>query len=110
MIRILQLTTYDEDEWMTDDLTVMRQKLNSFEIKLRAAFDWLDDRHRVRGGVGEKAMRNALYDSIAFADRLDDENRGIQKNSMFIKNHLEHLCVSIDENNVCYNSSFIFCN
>jgi vinculin len=27
MIRILQLTTYDEDEWMSDDLTIMKQKL-----------------------------------------------------------------------------------
>jgi vinculin len=27
MVRILQLTTYDEDEWMSDDLTYMKQKL-----------------------------------------------------------------------------------
>ena len=27
IIRILQLTTYDEDEWMSDDLTIMKQKL-----------------------------------------------------------------------------------
>ena len=27
MIRILELTTYDEDEWMNDDLTLIRQKL-----------------------------------------------------------------------------------
>jgi vinculin len=27
IVRILQLTTYDEDEWMSDDLTYMKQKL-----------------------------------------------------------------------------------
>lgn len=27
IVRLLQLTTYDEDEWMNDDLTIMRQKL-----------------------------------------------------------------------------------
>jgi vinculin len=32
MVRILQLTTYDEDEWMSDDLTLMKQKLVCFCI------------------------------------------------------------------------------
>lgn len=27
IIRILQLTVYDEDEWMCDDVTAMRQKI-----------------------------------------------------------------------------------
>lgn len=30
IIRILQLTTYDEDEWMSDDLTIIKQKLVGF--------------------------------------------------------------------------------
>lgn len=29
IIRILQLTTYDEDEWLNDDLTIMKQRLVS---------------------------------------------------------------------------------
>jgi vinculin len=31
IIRILQLTTYDEDEWLNDDLTIMKQRLVCFE-------------------------------------------------------------------------------
>ena len=27
IIRILQLTTYDEDEWLNDDITIMKQLL-----------------------------------------------------------------------------------
>lgn len=69
IIRILQLTTYDEDEWMGDDLTIRRQKLNNFETKLKTAFNWLADDNRLRGGFEEKAIRDALFDARAFADR-----------------------------------------
>ena len=43
MIRILQLTTYDEDEWMSDDLTIMKQKLVNIcsLIKAQAKFIYL---------------------------------------------------------------------
>ena len=43
MIRILQLTTYDEDEWMSDDLTIMKQKLVNIcsLIKAQAKFNYL---------------------------------------------------------------------
>ena len=40
-IRVLQLTTYDEDEWDTDNLTVMRKTLNAIDNKLQSALDWL---------------------------------------------------------------------
>lgn len=41
IIRVLQLTTYDEDEWDSDNLTVLRKTQNFIESKSQAAYDWL---------------------------------------------------------------------
>lgn len=41
IIRVLQLTTYDEEEWDADNLTVMKKGLNAFQSKQQAAHDWL---------------------------------------------------------------------
>lgn len=41
IIRVLQLTTYDEDEWDVDNLTVMKKAHNAIQSKIRAARDWL---------------------------------------------------------------------
>lgn len=41
IIRVLQLTTYDEDEWEADNITVMRKALNIIEGKVNTAHDWL---------------------------------------------------------------------
>ena len=43
IIRVLQLTTYDEDEWDADVLTVMRRAENAIGAKMQAATDWLQD-------------------------------------------------------------------
>ena len=42
IIRVLQLTTYDEDEWDADQLTAMKRAYNALESKLQAAHDWLE--------------------------------------------------------------------
>lgn len=42
IIRVLQLTTYDEDEWDADQLTAMKRACNALESKLQAAIDWLE--------------------------------------------------------------------
>ena len=41
IIRVLQLTTYDEDEWDTDNLTVMKKTQNLIESNVQNAHDWL---------------------------------------------------------------------
>ena len=41
VIRVLQLTTYDEDEWNSDNVTVMRKAVNAIENDLRNAHDWI---------------------------------------------------------------------
>ena len=43
IIRVLQLTTYDEDEWEADLLTVIKKAENAIGPKLQAANDWLQD-------------------------------------------------------------------
>jgi vinculin len=42
IIRVLQLTTYDEDEWDADNLTVMKKANNAIQSKIRTAKDWLE--------------------------------------------------------------------
>ena len=42
IIRVLQLTTYDEEEWDADNLTVMKKAQNAIEGKVQAAHDWLE--------------------------------------------------------------------
>lgn len=42
IIRVLQLTTYDEDEWDADQLTAMKRACNALDSKMQAAVDWLE--------------------------------------------------------------------
>uniref|UniRef100_A0AC35U531 Vinculin n=1 Tax=Rhabditophanes sp. KR3021 TaxID=114890 RepID=A0AC35U531_9BILA len=57
IIRVLQLTTYDEDEWDSDNVTAMRKALSAAQCLLTAALDWLGDSRARPGAVGEKAIR-----------------------------------------------------
>ena len=41
IIRVLQLTAYDEDEWDADNLTGMKRALTVIDSKMQAAHDWL---------------------------------------------------------------------
>ena len=53
IIRVLQLTTYDEDEWDADVLTAMRRAENAIAAKMQAATDWLQDPLvRLAAGLG----------------------------------------------------------
>lgn len=42
IIRVLQLTTYDEDEWDADNLTVMKKAISTIQSKLRTARDFIE--------------------------------------------------------------------
>lgn len=42
IIRVLQLTTYDEDEWEADQLTGMKRANNAIQSKMRTAKDWVE--------------------------------------------------------------------
>ena len=69
IIRVLQLTTYDEDEWDSDNLTVMKKNQGIIEGKMSAAHDWLNDPNALLGGVGEKSIRQILNHALKVADR-----------------------------------------
>ncbi|KRZ20469.1 Vinculin, partial [Trichinella pseudospiralis] len=77
VIRVLQLTTYDEDEWNEDDLIVMKKALSAIESLLQAALDWLGDPRALRGGVGEKSLRRILVYAERIADRALPEDASL---------------------------------
>ncbi|XP_035828646.1 vinculin [Aplysia californica] len=69
IIRVLQLTTYDEEEWDADDLTVMKKAQNAIEGKMKPAHDWLADPAALVGSLGDKALRQIIDDSRKIAER-----------------------------------------
>ncbi|XP_063418968.1 vinculin-like isoform X11 [Mytilus edulis] len=72
IIRVLQLTTYDEDEWDADDVTVMKKSVNAIEQKMKPAFDWLADPAALVGSSGDKALSQILEDARKVAERCTD--------------------------------------
>ncbi|XP_026827168.1 vinculin isoform X10 [Ooceraea biroi] len=68
IIRVLQLTTYDEEEWDADQLTVLKKAQSAIESRIRAAYDWLDDSLALRGGVGEKSLRQIIEQASRLAE------------------------------------------
>ncbi|KAK4287350.1 hypothetical protein Pmani_039578 [Petrolisthes manimaculis] len=93
IIRVLQLTTYDEEEWDADNLTVMKKALNAIEGKAQAAHDWLQDPTALRGGVGEKSLRQILAQADKVADRsLPPDREAIRKLSGDISAMTDALC------------------
>ncbi|KAG8199192.1 hypothetical protein JTE90_016019 [Oedothorax gibbosus] len=80
IIRVLQLTNYDEYEWDADNLTVMKKAQNAIDGKLAAAHDWLEDPTTVVGGVGEKSLRYIIEYARRIAERcLPPDSNAIQK-------------------------------
>ncbi|XP_077258373.1 vinculin isoform X14 [Temnothorax americanus] len=69
IIRVLQLTTYDEEEWDADQLTVLKKAQSAIESRIRAAYDWLDDGLALRGGAGEKSLRQIIEQASRLAER-----------------------------------------
>lgn len=60
IIRVLQLVTYDEDEWSGDNLQIMRRNAATIDTKMEPALDFLRDPRAMQGGVGEKSLRSIL--------------------------------------------------
>lgn len=82
IIRVLQLTTYDEEEWDADDLTVMKKCQNAIEGKMQSAQDWLQDPAALVGSAGDKSLRQILDDARKVADRCTNrqDRDAIMKN------------------------------
>jgi vinculin len=93
IIRILQLTTYDEDEWLNDDITIMKQLLvvnfyfyffktiiyfllkNNFDSRLKHASEWLLDSNAIMNSVGEKSFKDSIDIAITLASKIQDKNQ-----------------------------------
>lgn len=78
IIRVLQLTTYDEDEWDADDIAIMKKAQSAIEQKMQLAQDWLGDPSALVGSAGEKSLRQILEDAKRVADcctNPDDRDR-----------------------------------
>lgn len=93
IIRVLQLTTYDEDDWDSDSLTYMKRALGAMTSKIQAAHDWLEDPRAPNGGIGEKALRQILEHAERIADRaLPQDGDAIRKQVSDIRAMVNALC------------------
>ncbi|XP_018800788.1 PREDICTED: vinculin [Bactrocera latifrons] len=69
IIRVLQLTTYDEDTSELDNLTVLKKLSNAINNKSELANDWLSNPYALKGGVGEKALRQIIDNANEISER-----------------------------------------
>ncbi|XP_036402190.1 vinculin-like isoform X2 [Megalops cyprinoides] len=60
IIRVLQLTSWDEDAWANKDMEAMKRSLAIIESKMNQAKDWLRDPNGLPGDAGEQAVRQIL--------------------------------------------------
>lgn len=60
IIRVLQLTTWDEDAWANKDMEALKRSLALIESKMGQAKSWLKDPHGQPGDPGEVALRVIL--------------------------------------------------
>lgn len=93
IIRVLQLTTYDDDEWDSDSLTYMKRALGAMTSKVQSAHDWLEDPFAPNGGIGEKSLRQILEHAERIADRsLPEDKLAIKKQCSDIRAMVDSLC------------------
>ncbi|KAH8235890.1 hypothetical protein KR032_010306 [Drosophila birchii] len=80
IIRVLQLTTYDEDTSELDNLTVLKKLSNAITNKMQLANEWLSNPYALRGGVGEKALRQVIDNATEISERcLPQDSYPIRK-------------------------------
>ncbi|XP_075874786.1 vinculin-like isoform X2 [Nelusetta ayraudi] len=60
IIRVLQLTTWDEDAWANKDMEALKRSLALIESKMGQGKSWLKDPHGQPGDPGEVALRVIL--------------------------------------------------
>uniref|UniRef100_A0AAX7VJF8 Vinculin n=1 Tax=Astatotilapia calliptera TaxID=8154 RepID=A0AAX7VJF8_ASTCA len=60
IIRVLQLTSWDEDAWANKDTEAMKRALGLIDSKMAQAKNWLRDPKAQPGDAGEQAIRQIL--------------------------------------------------
>ncbi|XP_019871849.2 vinculin isoform X8 [Aethina tumida] len=93
IIRVLQLTSYDEEQSDLDNLTVLKKLQNAIQNKINTAMDWLLDPEAVRGGVGEKSLRQIIGTAQKVAERcLPQDADTINKLCSELNTMVDALC------------------
>ncbi|KAK9886524.1 hypothetical protein WA026_016801, partial [Henosepilachna vigintioctopunctata] len=93
IIRVLQLTSYDEETSELDNLTVLKKLQNAIQNKINTASDWLLDTNAVRGGIGEKSIRQIVEDALKVSQRcLPHDANVINKLSSDLTTMTDALC------------------
>ncbi|KAK4336646.1 hypothetical protein RND71_044052 [Anisodus tanguticus] len=77
IIRVLQLTTSDDDDWAGDDLTCLRKALGAILAKMQAAHDFLENSSDLVGGMGEKSLRHILDLALKISDYCHPHQRAL---------------------------------
>lgn len=94
IIRVLQLTTYDEDEWDTDNITHMKKALSAAQSLLSAALEWLADANARPGQIGERAIRKILEYAEKIASRsLPEDQFAIRQQASDIQSLIDQICI-----------------
>lgn len=87
------MTTYDEDEWDADNVTMMRKALSAAKSLLTAALDWLADPQARPGSIGEKAIRRICeYADRIAARALPEDSQSIKRSIFEINSMTDELC------------------
>lgn len=93
IMRVLQLTTYDEDTSELDNITVLKKISNAILNKIGLANDWLANPYALKGGVGEKSLRQIIENALEVADRcLPQDSMPIRKMADDITTMGDALC------------------
>ncbi|KAM8858548.1 vinculin-like isoform 2-T2 [Spinachia spinachia] len=75
IIRVLQLTTWDEDAWANKDMEAVKRCLALIESKMAQAKGWLKDPHGQPGDPGEVALRVILDEAAKVGELCAGKER-----------------------------------
>ncbi|XP_029962448.1 vinculin-like isoform X8 [Salarias fasciatus] len=75
IIRVLQLTTWDEDAWANKDMEALKRSLALIESKMLQAKSWLKDPHGQPGDPGEMALRVILDEACKVGELCAGKER-----------------------------------
>ncbi|XP_029376167.1 vinculin-like isoform X8 [Echeneis naucrates] len=75
IIRVLQLTTWDEDAWANKDMEALKRSLALIESKMAQAKSWLKDPHGQPGDAGEVALRVILDEAAKMGELCAGKER-----------------------------------
>ncbi|CAD5126155.1 DgyrCDS14323 [Dimorphilus gyrociliatus] len=94
IIRVLRLTSHDDDDWDLADINSLKKAHNFIKSKLPAAIDWVQDVTSLPGGSGEHNLRQVLETAKKFAEACSDpeEKEDILRMAGEIQSLVDSMC------------------